>query len=72
LKSEEKNQTQLPREFDNYPESPLWGKLLLLLDSALGVQQVAFLRIELLPSWGGSWWRKSPVLGKEVIKSKYQ
>jgi hypothetical protein len=28
---------RLPREFDNYLESPLWGKLLLLHYSALGV-----------------------------------
>jgi hypothetical protein len=38
LKSEEKDQTSgFPREFDNYPESLLWEKLLFLYHSALGV-----------------------------------
>jgi hypothetical protein len=35
---------RLPREFDNNPESPLWGKLLLLHHSALGVPMNGILK----------------------------
>jgi hypothetical protein len=35
---------RLSQEFDNYPESPLWGKLLLLHHSALGVPTSGILK----------------------------
>jgi hypothetical protein len=35
---------RLPWEFDNYPESSLWGKLLLLHHSALGVPTSGILK----------------------------
>jgi hypothetical protein len=35
---------KLPREFDNYPESPFWGKLLFLHHSALRVPTSGILK----------------------------
>jgi hypothetical protein len=40
----------LSQEFDNNPESPLWGKRLLMHHSTLGVPMSGILRIELMPS----------------------
>jgi hypothetical protein len=35
---------RLSQDFNNYPESPLWGKLLLLHHSALGVPTSGILK----------------------------